>query len=101
MEYADVTRYLLKSGDSEIYWNLPFIRFKEGWFNYEVNGEILTIVQAYGPHKELAKRARKLARDRKLDRIVFATKRNGKAFAKLINGKVIGTIVEVPYGRSS
>ena len=90
----DVERYLRKSGDKRIYSHLPFEVIGESWFNYQFSPDgDLVIVQAQGKHQEIAERAREIAPG---VRIMFATERNGKAFAKLIGGKVIGYIVEVP-----
>lgn len=90
----DQVKYLKKSGDKRIYPGLQEAEAETYWFSYFVSGDgDFVIAQAMGNHVDIADRARKLSAGR---RIIFATWRNGHAFAKLIKGKVIGYIVEVP-----
>lgn len=89
----DTSRYLEKSGDKRIYTELQTVDLGDSWFNYSIgfDGE-LVIVQAQGDHRKIAERARSMARG---GRIIFATRRNGKAFARLTGAKIIGTVLEL------
>ena len=90
-----VARYEEKTGERVI-WNLPFVECNGSWFNYKEEGENLVIVQASGNYDLLLFMIRGKAKALHSQRILFATERNGKAFAKLIGGKVVGSIVEIP-----
>lgn len=90
-------RYLAKSGDVEIYYDLPRIETDQGWFSFETGrGKEMVVVQAEGNAKELLKAIQRVARLLRAKRILFATQRNGKAFARLVKGKVVGSVIEVP-----
>ena len=62
-----------------------------------IDEDIFIVYQASGNHKELAKEIRLTARANGCKKILFATWRNGNAFARLINGRVIGYILELPW----
>ena len=95
---AEILDYLRRSGDMGFKWNWPCIDFEGGWFNYFINEQDneLCIGQAYGDHKQIARQARALASRLKCARIIFATKRNGKAFERLTGAKVFATVLELP-----
>lgn len=99
-EQAQILDYLGRSGDASFRWNWPCLEFDGGWFNWFINesgdGKEFVIGQAYGDHKAIAEKARTMARACHCDRIIFATKRNGKALARLTGAEVIATVLKLP-----
>ncbi len=96
---AEILDYLGRSGDISFRWNWPCLEFDGGWFNWfisENEQKEFCIGQAYGNHEAIAEKARQLAKASNCEKIVFATKRNPKAFERLTGAKIVATVLELP-----
>lgn len=90
--------YLAKSGDDSFRWDWPLYETSTCWFSYWIDEAENTFVvgQAQGDHEELASHIRAMATALNCGRILFATKRNGPAFARLVGAKIVATVLELP-----
>jgi hypothetical protein len=96
----EIKQYLSKSGDDSFRWNLPILEGHGWWFSYVLDEQenVLYVYQAMGKAETLKAKTQELCRHLGCDRIIFATRRNGRAFARLIGGKVIAEVVELDRG---
>lgn len=95
---AEIAAYMQRSGDESFKTCWPFHEYAGGWFSYFINPleNEFVICQAMGKHQDIAREARELANLLQCDRIIFATRRNGEAFARLTGAKVVATVLELP-----
>lgn len=90
--------YAAKTGDACFRLDLPVWEFDSGFFNYFIEpmtGD-MCVLQGYGDARQMAKEVRALCRRLGCGSATFVTRRNGAAFARLVGGRVTGTVVEVP-----
>lgn len=93
-----VREYLERSGDDRFRWDLPILEFPGGWFSYALDDtefNALVIWQASGDAKALLARAKELAGLFGKQKIIFATRHNGKAMARLFQGRVMASLIEI------
>lgn len=91
---AHLQRYLAKSGDrvdNIVAKNL--VANKHGWFDYELRGDILYVIMAYGNGDYWNVFAHELAKKLNCKYIQFFTKRNPKAMARRFNVHIDGYIM--------
>ena len=96
---TEILDYLGRSGDQSFRWNWPCYEFDGGWFNWFIAENELKefcIGQAYGDHELIADKARQLAKASGCEKIVFATKRNARAFERLTGARIVATVLELP-----
>lgn len=94
MNAADVKQYLKKSGDATISTD-NLIKNAKGFMSWRVTKpETLVLINVYGDGKYWDSVAVELAKQLNLNKIVFGTKRNPKAFERKYGYSHVGYILE-------
>lgn len=90
-------KYFEKSGDNYLSGDKLILVDNAGFFTYSYDNleNILYLYNVYGEGKALIKVIKCLKQNLKADKVIFATKRNYKAFERRWKAKLIGYVMEL------
>lgn len=98
----EIRRFLKRSGDDRFRWEFPCHETPDGWFNYWINepDNVLAISQVYcrpgGEIRRLANAMRALMNQLECQKIVMVVRKCPDAACKILGGRMIGYVIEVP-----
>lgn len=86
--------FMRRTGDTTID-GTNYVENEHGFASYKVRDDSILIIQAYGDGRYWEQFFRQKAKEHKVSRCVFYTRRNPKAFARKYGAEVVQTLMKV------